>query len=353
MKKLLLLSVTVAALVSCSKDKDPVIIVPPSSGSTMQLNGGTGGASAVNSIYVDFSADKQDSVKRAGWDLGFYCGSDFKVIINNTNGSSAKKLAKTDLNAVTEADFNLADLKINLGADNSEPEFAKLDDPRKPSILDKTVIDPISSTEADNKVYILAPVGGSHSIVISAEDCYKIRIFRKGSGYTLQYAKLKDATFKTIDISKDADHNFNYVSLTGGKTVTVEPAKSNWDIEWTWSMYYDPTAGYIYSYSDIVFINNLAGVTALERVYSSPEIAADAFTKFNKDSVTKYSLQSKRDVMASNWRITTGTGKGVKKDRFYVIKDVAGNFYKLKFSSFTEEEGGTRGKPEIRYELIK
>ncbi|WP_447642414.1 MULTISPECIES: HmuY family protein [Chitinophagaceae] len=350
MKKLFVASLALATLAACSKDKDPIIVVPPSSGSTMTLNGGDGGASAVNSVFVDFSTDKQDSVKRASWDLGFYCGSDFKVIINNTNGASVKQLSKTDLNAVTEADFNTDDLTISLGSTNAS-EFAKVDDPREGNILNKTAISTVSATDADNKTYILIPEGGTHSSVITADAAYKIRIIRKSSGYTLQYAKLKDATFKTLDINKDENHNFNYVSLSSGQPVIVEPTASNWDIEWTWSIYYDSKGGYIYSYSDIVFINNLGGSSTFERVYDSESAAADAYTNFTKDSVAKYSFSSNRDVIGSKWRNTTGT-VGVKKQNFYIIKDAAGNIYKLKFLSFITQDGGTRGKPEIHYELI-
>ncbi len=43
----------------------------------------------------------------------------------------------------------------------------------------------------------------------------------------------------------------------------------------------------------------------------------------------------------------------MKTDRFYVIKDAAGNVYKLRFISFHASDGGVRGYPKIEYKLGK
>ena len=248
LNSILLVALLATAFTACKKEKEPVIVIPPSDGSTLTLNGIAGseaGSSAANSVYVDLSTNEQNSVLRTSWTLGFYSGADFKVILNNTSGATAKKIDKTDLNAVTESDFVLSDLAIALGT-ASDTEFAKFDDPREANILTKTAIAEVSSTDANNKVYLVSPVGGTHTSVISAETVYKIRVLRKGTGYTLQYAKLKETTFKTLDISKDATYNFGFVSLTDGKAVTVEPEKSKWDITWTWSLYFGGTGSAAY-----------------------------------------------------------------------------------------------------------
>lgn len=345
-----MLAVALLALTftACKKDtEDPIIVVPPSDGSTLTLNGIAGsedGASAANSVYVDFSADKQTAVLRSSWDLGFYSGAEFKVILNATKGSSVTKIAKTDLNAVTEADLVQANLTIGLGT-AAEAEFAKLDDPREANILNKTAITTISATDSENSVYLLNTIGGSHSIVFSVDNVYKIRVVRKGTGYTLQYAKLKETTFKTLDVTKSTDNNYSFVSLAEGKTVSVEPAKANWDIVWTWSLYHGGT--YVYGYSDLVFTNHLGGATVAQVLTSTKSYAA-----FSEADVAGLTFSSNRDIIGSGWRATTGT-IGVKTDRFYVVKDASGNVYKLKFVSFHASDSGTRGKPVIEYKLVK
>lgn len=352
MKQLLVMTMALAVLASCSKDQDPIIVVPPSNGSTLELNGTTtgAGANAENSVFVDFSVDKQSAVLRDSWDLAFASNNTYKVAINLTNGVSAVQVNKTDINTVTEADVKLDTLKLGQGFGS----FAVIDDVRETNILNKTVIAEISATDNNNKVYVVNRKGGTNGTILGVADLFKIRVLRKGNGYTLQYAKLNETSFKSLDIPKNADFNFQFVSLVNGTTVNVEPEKTSWDIMWSWNISSTSFgAGLIpYGFSDIVLTNNIGGVTAYERIYSSAEIATDAYSKFNKDSATKYAYTDNRMSIGSNWRATTGT-VGVKKDRFYVVKDAAGNAYKLKFLSFTTQDGGTRGKPQIAYELIK
>lgn len=343
-RPLIVIAFIALGFVSCSKDDEPIVVVPPSDGSTLTLNGLIGaesGTSAGNSVYVDFSKDAQAAVDRDSWDLGFYAGTDFKVILNSTNGASAIKIEKTDLNAVTVADFDPNTLKVGQGGGS----FAIIDDGREANILNKTAIATISATDADNKVYIINRKGGSNT-VLANEELYKIRIIRKGTGYTLQYAKVTESTFKTIDIAKNNVANFQFVSLTKGVTVAVEPEKASWDLVWGYSMYF--TATFPYGFSDLVFINNLAGVTAAQ--VSTTTKAYAAFAEADLAGVT---FSGARDVIGSSWRNTTGAAIGVKTDVFYVIKDGAGNVYKLKFNSFISNDGGTRGKPVIEYKLLK
>src|SRR5687768_3827205 len=83
---------------SCKKTPDIVVVVPPpTDGKVMTLSGGSGGGNAVNTVFVDMSNARQDSVRRASWDLGFYTGSDFRVVLNQTTGAGAKVTNKTDL----------------------------------------------------------------------------------------------------------------------------------------------------------------------------------------------------------------------------------------------------------------
>ncbi|RYF13279.1 MAG: hypothetical protein EOO42_18995, partial [Flavobacteriales bacterium] len=276
---------------ACKKDSEPVVVVPPSDGSTLTLNGLIGaeaGSSAGNSVYVDFSKDSQKSVDRDSWDLGFYAGADFKVILNSTNGASAIVVNKTDLNAVTTADFDPNTLKVGQGGGN----FTIIDDGREASILNKTAIATVSATDAENKVYIVNRKGGSNT-VLATEELYKIRIIRKGTGYTLQYAKVGETTFKTLDVVKNAEANFQFVSLVKGGTTSVEPAKAEWDLVWGYSMYF--TGALPYGFSDLVFINNLGGVSAT----AIPVTATTTYATFVEANLSGLTFDTKRDVIGS------------------------------------------------------
>lgn len=309
-----------------------------STGTRIQLEGGTGGASAVNSVFLDLSANKQTSVTRTSWDLGFYSGNEFRVILNNTTAATTIKVDKTDLASVSSADIDANNLKIGQGQGN----FSIIDGVS--GDIATTAIAEISATDADNKVYVINRASGSGNVADVA-DLYKVRILRKNSGYTLQYAKLNETTFKSVDIAKQPGVNFTAFSFGTNTTVSVEPVKEKWDIVWGYSIYF--TGAIPYAFSDLVFINHLAGVSAAEVLTST--VSYDAYAESN---VASTAFKAERNVIGSNWRATTGT-VGVKTDRFYVIKDGAGNVYKLKFVSFTTQDGGERGKPVIEYALVK
>jgi hypothetical protein len=330
----------ISTLISCNKDSDSPPPPPPSGGQSFSLNGGTGGSNAVNSVYVDLSAEKQDSVKRTAWDLGFYCGADFRVIINNTTAASAKSINKTDLAAVTTADTaGFAD-ELLLGQGFGTMDIIDNVD----GDITKTVIAAIAATDADNKIYILSPANGS---VAPAKDWYKLRVVRNGNGYKVQYAKLSETAVKTIDVSKDDKFNFRYASLATNSVVNVEPEKAKWDILWTLTTYKaSPTIPY--TFSDFVYINSLAGVQAAEVLTSTV-----AYADYGETHVPTTTFSNNKNVIGSNWRTASPSGTGVKTDRFYVIKDAAGNVYKLRFVSFSSSDGGERGKPVIDYKLVK
>jgi hypothetical protein len=317
-----------------------------SEGISIQLNGIAGseaGSSAANSVFLDLSANTQSPVLRDSWDLGFNSGADFRVTLNTTNGASALEINKSDLNAVTAADADLSKLAIGQG----QGTLALTDG--YSGKLSETVIKEISATDTDNKVYILNRKGGS-STVLPAEQIYKIRIIRKATGYTLQYALLNDTTFKSVDVTKDPTYNAQFVSLVTGAAVNAQPAKARWDIVWGYSMYYTAsgTTNIPYGFSDLVFINHLAGVTAAEVLTNTA-----TYETYAESNISTTTFSSDRDIIGSKWRVTSGGTVGVRSDRFYVIKDAAGNVYKLRFINFTAADGGERGKPKLEYKLVK
>jgi hypothetical protein len=313
-----------------------------STGTTLQLTGiaaQEAGSSAGNSVFLDLSSNTQTPILRELWDLGFTSGNDFRVILNNTTAATAIQVNSTDINAVTEKDLDIAQLAIGQG----QGSFDLIDDIT--GDLTKTVIKEVSATDGDNHVYVINRKGGSGS-VLPVDQLYKIRVLRKGTGYTLQYALLNDTSFKTLDIVKDPLFNFQFTSLTKGTAVDVEPAKAKWDIVWGYSMYF--TGALPYAFSDLVFLNKQAGTAAAEILTST--VTYDAFSESHLNGIT---FSTDRDVIGSKWRVTSGGPVGVHTDRYYLIKDTAGNIYKLRFLSFHANDGGERGRPKLEFKLVK
>jgi hypothetical protein len=346
------IAVSSIACISCKKDKDPVIIVPPSTGSQVELNGLIGseaGSAAGNSVYLDLSTNQTTAVARASWDLGFYCGPDFRVIINNTTGAGAKLLTQNDLTVVGAADTTGLTLSVNQL--NPQPsDLAYFDDIA--GSLTGTVIPEVSATDANNRVIIInRGMGGS----IPARPWMKIRVLRNANGgYTLQYAPITATTFQTLQVSKDNSWHFKLVSFENGVLNVGQPEKSKWDLVWSYSLYQTNFgAGIVpYNFSDLIAVNYLSNVQVKEKIYADAATAAAAYTAFNRDSVNTTTLVTGRWTIGSTWR-STQPATGVRLDRFYIIRDANGNYYKFKCLSMgVGSDGGTRGRPRFQYDLI-
>lgn len=327
---------------ACKKDTDePIFITPPSDGSTLTLNGKTAESNYTNIVYVDFSADKQTSVDRKSFNIGLTSDSKFRVVLNPSYQTTATATSKTDITAVTLADPGTI---VELNHDITNPLTVSLVDYWDGDIT-KTAFAEVSAADVENKVYLLSFEGNKDK-----DKWFKIKVTRNSTGYKIQYARLNETAIKTLDVPKSSDHNLVFVSLENNKIVQAEPVKAAWDISWSYSTY-NSGLGSPYWFQDYVAINNLGNVTA-----AKISTTTKAYASFMESDIAGLTFSASRDVIGSSWRTSpsqAGVGGGVKADVFYVIKDGAGNIYKLKFNSYISGDGGERGKPVIEYKLIK
>lgn len=351
MKPILIFVLSGLIFASCKKDVEPLLVAPPSDGNTLTLNGliaNESGSSAGNSVYVDFSQDKQTSVSRRSWDLGFSCGSDFRVILNASASAGIKITTATDLAAISETDTVGLTLAVNQSSP-SVADFSFFD--AISGNLSGTAIPAISKDPSQNKVIILnRGTGGG----IPARPWIKLRITQTSSGgYQLQFGKIASkSNFQTVEIAKNSNFNFSYISLSEGSKISVEPEKENWDIVWGYSLYQTSFSGVIvpYNFSDLIFLNTHAAVKAAQ--VATADFSYSSFAETDLSS-PKIVFSSARDAIGSSWRITQ-PATGAKTDVFYLIKDPNGNVYKLKFMSMgVGGDGGQRGKPVLEYKLVK
>ncbi|MFT2008013.1 HmuY family protein [Pontibacter sp. 13R65] len=306
-----------------------------SESAAMVLNGG--GAAFTNKVFIDLSANRQTAIARTAWDLAFYSGNEFRVVLNNETGALAVALDKTDLNQVTAQDTVALVAKLTL--DTYSPEAMQYIDDVEGD-LTKTAIASVATTDSENKVYIV----NRGTKGATARGWQKIRVLRSSNGYKLQYADIKATTYKELTITKDSNLNFSYVSFATG-AVAVEPAKDRWDIAWTAYTY---KLGPIpYYFQDMVLLNHLGGASV-----AKVQTSMVSYEAFGEANLSALEFQTNKLAIGSDWRFTTGAGApNVHTDRFYVVKDADGNIYKLRFTSMAQN--GERGKPQIEYRLVK
>lgn len=309
------------------------------------INGG--GASFPNKVFVDLSANRQTAVLRTSWDLGFYTGpDDFRVILNSSTAMMAKAINKNDLNAVSAAD--------TLGFGN-EVAFSQtapttislpyIDYPN--GDLTRTAMASVASLATDNKVYIINRGLGVGSPA-PARGWKKIRVIRNTSGgYTLQHADINATTYSSIDIPKNEQTFFRYISFENGP-VPVEPARKKWDIAWTYfSNVTNFGAGEVpYLFQDIILLNRNVQVA---KVMTS----AKSFDAFSEADLAAQTFLTTQNAIAADWRSGGGptSAPAVRGDRYYILKDADGNYYKLRFTALTQN--GERGYPAYEAVLVK
>lgn len=361
-KTFLFLAITLMSLGSCTSE-DETILAPelPSVGATLQPK--VGGPNQPNQVYLDLSTGESTVVNRATWDFGFAGGSDFRVVINGALKMAVKKLETSDITLPQESD-----IAVTVGAGTTLASNGFVDNPT--GILEGsglgigTAIATVSATDADNKVYLVnlgyavstaKPAVGSVETDGAARGWKKIRILRSANGYKIQYADLTSKVFTEKTIAKNPDFNFSFFSLTSGATVAVEPEKTKWDLNFTtFTNYLNMGAGAVtYGYSDFIVSNSKGGT----KVYQVLVAEGGNYANFTKSNIveTNFTVSGiDQRVIGSSWRSGGGPNSlpSIKTDRFYIVKDATGNYYKIKFLSMTDD-AGIRGNVILEYAILK
>ncbi|GAA3593826.1 HmuY family protein [Flavivirga amylovorans] len=355
----LILCTTVLAFTSCSTNDDgptePIKVIIEGA----SVSPSVGGPNQQNQVYIDLSSNTSSTVQRDSWDLGFYSGTNFRVIINGSIYMATAKLSATDIDAINSTSTEVQDLQPQVAVGTfDDANKAYVDAPD--GTITNTAIDEISNTDANNNVYLLnlgykvgteTPSTGSVAISGISRGWKKIRVLKNGSDYVLQYADLDATTHQEITISKNSDYNYTFFSFDTKDKINVEPEKENWDLNFT--VFTNEIEGFgSYGYSDFV-VNN---AKADAKVYMIDTEIDNTLTyaDFTLADIVESNFTSDQRSIGSSWRNGGGPGSlpSLKTTVFYVVNDTDGNLYKLQFLALTNEDG-VRGYPEFVYSLLQ
>ena len=354
-QRLIWAAIVLATVFSCAEDDTPYLEQPTTSAI---MSPQVGGANQPNQVFVDLSQENQISVARNSYDLAFYSGSEFRVLLNNSTSSLTTSLDSYDITGVTAVDTLGWGGKLDIDAIFSSvfgpppawlPEAANwMDDPS--GNLNGTAIAAISSNPSENPVYILNRGKNPDG---SPRGWKKIRILQNSGGYILHHADINSTTFEELTIQKPTDRDFAFVSFEEGE-VEVTPTNAAWDMVFTIYTNLLPisaTARIPYAYNDYILLNE-------GRVEVATVTIDEDFTyeNFSSAQLTTVEFKNERAAIGSNWRVVAQPGfdqeTGVKTDIFYVIKDANGNHYKLRFTRMSDPVSGERGHPQFEYQII-
>ncbi|MEM9141344.1 MAG: HmuY family protein [Bacteroidota bacterium] len=358
-----------------------------------------GGASQPNQVYIDLSSDTQTAMRRDTWEIALFNGAENRVFLNPSLLVAAAELdGVTDILSVTEESALAVPLEFNsfdqmfapitvtvttvgelaAGLPVSYPQYGNVAQDlvftdTKEGTLEGTAFAEIATTADQNNVYLVSlgneiptdPEGDPGSIDTTGDPrgFMKVRVLSDGSSYTIQYAALNETeNFSEVTVQKDDNYNLTAFSLTQGQSVNVEPEKGSWDLNISGVFSYYGTASFGgpptiagLTFSDYILHNTLGGVglyqvTTLDGEGNST--GAPSYSDFSAADVDESALiYDDRAVIGSGWRSVFGPMPAVREDRFYVLRDGDGNYYKLRFTAFTSAEG-ERGFPQFAFERL-
>lgn len=314
-----------------------------------------GGPNQQFQVYYDLSSGEFKSVLRDSWDLGFYSGEKFRVILNSSIYMAARAFETSNIDEITKDNIPQNWFtEVAVGTfDSANEEY--IDAPS--GDIDKTAIQEIVVNPDDNKVYLInlgfevgktTPNVGSVAVAGDPRGWKKIKITRKDNGYLLQYAELDDTTHNEIFIPKTPEFNFNHFSFNTNQILQVQPLKNEWDLCFTvFTNLVTNNAGESsgsYGFSDFVSNNLLANAKAF--MIKGNDEDFENYVLNESEAETK--LLNDQRAIGSRWR---SVFNGVYPNKFFILKDPEGNWYKIKFLAF-KNENGERGYPKFKYKLL-
>lgn len=349
-------AILLAAIFSCSDDEIPFEEQPTVSAI---MTPEVGGANQPNQVFIDLSQATQVSVARNSYDLAFFSGEDFRVLLNNSTSALTTSLDIYDITSVTAEDTLGWGAKLDIDAIFSSvfgpppawlPETVSwMDDPS--GDLSGTAIAAISANDLDNPVYVLNRGKNPDG---SPRGWKKIRILQNSGAYVLQHADINSTTFEELTIQKPTGRDFAFVSFEEGE-VEVTPTNTAWDLVFTIYTNLLPISATVripYAYNDYILLNE--GRVEVATVTIDDDFKYEIFSRAQLSTVE---FNAARAAIGSNWRVVAQPGSdqetGVKTGIFYVIKDANGNHYKLRFTRMSDPVTGERGFPQFEYQIIE
>ena len=349
-------------LVSCIReDATPVEIPPLGNIIAPQV----GGPTQPQQVWINLTTEKQTTNRRDAWELAFTNDEHFRVLLNSSIMMAVGRIPNAyDIDAVTESDVVTLKRTVQVADFSDNGKF--IDDPSGNYSTQTSGMDAVSIHDHENPVYLLhlgrkiyegkVETGSSMPTDGQERGWMKIRVLRHPDGYLLQYAPLSESTHKTFIIKKNSAYHFQFFSFVTGGEVLIQPEKDKWHLVYTVMTNLTQAENYFTSYifSDMVLTNIHQQVKSYMVTIPDGADNETYFADFKMSNIDPTLLKNDdQRSIGANWRnIAVGSGdSGIITNRFFVLKDHNGNYFKLRFLKMKNTQG-ERGYPEFEYQVL-
>jgi hypothetical protein len=255
------------------------------------------------------------------WDLGFESdGLGHHIILNTSRFMHAGNTGSTDFYGITT---NICDTMIY---DDSGGDLTK-------TAIGEWEVYP-------GNVYIIDLGTDNNGIPFG----YRKITFDgfENNAYSIHFSNLDGSDEHSFIVDSDPDRSFTLFSFTnGGAVVPLQPPDDAWDLCFT-------------QYSTILFDNNNVATPYLVRgVYINMKgttAARDTINSFNDITladIPDYTFSSVQDIIGYEWKDYKDDTYKINPDIFYIVRDLQGEYYKIKFTGFYNKSG-VKGYPSFQ-----
>ena len=311
-----------AGLSSCFKEDDPVPPYQSPAGVTTTV--AAMGPDYGVQMYYDLETDSFIKiVNRESWDLAFQCGdNEYHIYTNLAKHMSVANTGSTDFAAVTSGSG------LTFRYDRSE------------GYIDSTAVGEWGTMNgnngvSDNYVYVV-----DRGFTTTGADIGKKKMQMVGltnGTYQVRVANLDGSADNTISVTKDLNHNFVHISFNGsGSAVEAEPDKYDWDLLFT-----QYTTKVTQTSTNITEDYSVNGVLINPYLVQAARDFTKPFLDISYADLSTYTFSSFWDAIGYDWKEFDFNSMVyiIEPGRTYIVHTVEGNYYKLRFTSFTNAQG--------------
>ena len=203
-----------------------------------------------------------------------------------------------------------------------------------------------SDTNYTQKVYI---IDRGIDALGNVQGVRKLRISGfNNNKYSLEYANLDNSNYYKMEVEKLSDRNYVELNLKSGEPqLSLEPIKDDWDIVFT-------------QYTDILTTSANEDypylVTGVLLNPNNVSVAIDTTLAFDQiviADVIDFNFSNRQNIIGYQWKLYDFDAGyyTVLTDNNYIIKDVAGYYYKLRFVGFYNNIG-EKGYPQFEFQRL-
>jgi len=329
---------------SCLKEEAP--LPPPSLQGTVETNQIPMGKNYDKQFFFDLGTNQiVSSNSKFIWDLAFECGLEgYHIFLNTSKFMFAYNTQTTDFEAVTSADSAVWRWDAASGNPDSTAigEWGDYAD---------------GNVESYQHVYLIHRGKNNQGNDIGIRKVVFGTLER--NTYKIKFANLDGSDEHIVELVKDNDYSFMYLSFdNGGELKTIAPEKNSWDLQFTmYTHIFSETPDNI-PQPDTITPYLVNGVLQNPNQVVVAEYFSKPFADITLDDATNMSFNLSSgfqplDIIGYDWKLYNFEESvyDVLPNRAYIIRDTEGYFYKLQFIDFYNN-AGEKGFPRFEFQRL-